>query len=148
QVSTPDLNIYEYDWSPDGKIFAVSAAPGPGDNNWWVAKLYTMAAESGKMTEIFKPETQIAMPRWAPDGKSIAFIQGIMSDEGFTGGDVFTVPAGGGSPTNRTPERKSSASAIAWVGPGKILLTEFVGGSSAVATLDVETGQTERLLHA
>ncbi len=148
QVSPADLNIYEYDWSPDGKTFALSAAPGPGDNNWWIARLYTMPAGSGQMTEIFKPETQIAMPRWSPDGSSIAFIQGLMSDEGFTGGDVFTIPATGGSAVNRTPNRKTSVSSIAWTGPQKILMTEFTGGSSAITTLDIQSGQTERLLHA
>ena len=43
------------------------------------------------MKSIYRPETQIAMPRWSPDGSSIGFIQGLMSDEGFTGGDVFTI---------------------------------------------------------
>ena len=54
-----------------------------------------MPADSGKMDEIYKPETQLAMPRWSPDGGTIAFIEGLMSDEGFTGGDVFTVSANG-----------------------------------------------------
>ena len=145
QVSPADLNVYEYDWSPDGKTFAISAAPGPGDNNWWIAQLYTMPAATGKMTAIFKPETQIALPRWSPDGQSIGFIQGLMSDEGFTGGDVFTIPASGGAAVNRTPGRKSSVSSIQWTGPGKMLLTEIVGGGSAITTLDVASGQTERL---
>ena len=148
QVSPADFNIYEYDWSPDGKTFALSAAPGPADNNWWIAQLYTMPFDSGKMTAIFKPETQIAMPRWSPDGASIGFIQGLMSDEGFTGGDVFTIPAGGGTAVNRTPSRKSSPSAVAWLSPEKILITEYVGGSSAITTLDIRSGQTERLLQA
>jgi Tol biopolymer transport system component len=34
QVSPPDLHIYDFDWSPDDKTFVVTAAPGPGDNNW------------------------------------------------------------------------------------------------------------------
>jgi Tol biopolymer transport system component len=76
QLSPAELNIYEYDWSPDGQTFALSAAPGPADNNWWTAQLYTMPLGSGKPTAIFKPETQIAMPRWSPDRSSIAFIQG------------------------------------------------------------------------
>ena len=81
QVSPADLNIYEYDWSPDGKKFALSAAPGPGDNNWWIAKLYTMPSDQGAMTALYTPETQVAMPRWSPDGSTIGFIQGLMSDE-------------------------------------------------------------------
>src|SRR5437762_9763047 len=31
EVSPPDLHIYDYDWSPDDKMFAATAAPGPGD---------------------------------------------------------------------------------------------------------------------
>lgn len=56
-----------------------SAAPGPGDNNWWIAQLYAMPAASGKMTPIYKPALPIAMPRWSPDGSTIAFIEGLTS---------------------------------------------------------------------
>ena len=31
------------------------------------------------------------MPRWSPDGRTIAFIGGLMSDEGVTGGDIYLV---------------------------------------------------------
>ena len=51
-------------------------------------------ADSGKTTSIWKPPLQIAGPRWSPDGKSIAVIHGIMSDEGQTGGDIYVVPCG------------------------------------------------------
>lgn len=145
QVSPADMNIYEYDWSPDSGSFALSAAPGPGDNNWWIAQLYTMSTDSGKMKSIYKPETQIALPRWAPDGGSIAFIQGLMSDEGFTGGDVFTIASSGGPAVNRTPDRKTSVSSIQWIVSGKMLLTEVAGGGSAISTLELPSGRSERL---
>ena len=145
QISPADMNIYEYDWSPDGGSFAVSAAPGPGDNNWWIAQLYTMSADTGKMKSIFRPETQIALPRWSPDGSSIAFIQGLMSDEGFTGGDVFTIASSGGTAVNRTLDRKSSVSSIQWIANGKMLFTEVAGGGTAIGTLDIPSGSTERL---
>ncbi len=145
QTSPSDMNIYEYDWSPDASQFVVSAAPGPGDNNWWIAKLYTMPAATGQLKEIFKPESQIALPRWSPDGKTVAFIQGLMSDEGFTGGDVFTIPAPGGEAVNHTPNRKASVSSLAWTAPGKMVLTEVVGGGTAVTTLEIPSNRTERL---
>jgi len=148
QLTPPDLNIYEYDWSPDGRTFVAVAAPGPADNNWWIAQLYTFPADSGKMTAIYKPELQLEMPRWSPDGKSIAFIEGLMSDEGFTGGEVYTIPASGGSATDRTPGRKSTPTSVTWVSPGKILMTEIAGGDSVITSLDVSSGQTERLFQA
>src|SRR5579864_3472078 len=145
QLTPADMNIYEYDWSPDSKTFAASAAPGPGDNNWWIAKLYTAPADSGKLTEIYKPETQIAMPRWSADGSQIAFIEGLMSDEGFTGGEVYTISAGGGQAVDRTPGRRSSVSSIKWVSGSKMLLTEVAGGETVISTFDVASGATEAL---
>lgn len=147
QVSPPDLNVYEYDWSPDGRAFVFTAAPGPADNNWWLAQLYTMPSDSGPPRSIYRPPVrrQLAVPRWSPDGARIAFIGGLMSDAGFTGGDIFTIRAGGGEPRNRTPGRKSSPSSIAWISPSKLLFTETAGGGSAIATLDLGTGRFETL---
>ena len=92
QLSPADMYVYEYDWSPDGKEFALTAAHGAGDANWFVAEIYTLQADSGEMKSLYKPAQQIAVPRWSPDGSSIAFIGGLMSDEGSTGGDVFLFP--------------------------------------------------------
>ena len=39
QISPADTYIYEYDWSPDGRRFAVTAALGNGDDNWFIAEL-------------------------------------------------------------------------------------------------------------
>ena len=46
-ISPADRHVYDFDWSPDGRQFAATAAPGPGDNNWWIAQLYSIATSSG-----------------------------------------------------------------------------------------------------
>src|SRR2546423_2091039 len=135
QVSSPDLHIYDFDWSPDDKLFVATAAPGPGDNNWWIAQIYKIDIAKGEAKSIYKPALQVAIPRWSPDAKSVAFIEGLMSDEGFHGGDLFTISADGSGLTNRTPARKSSVSAIFWQAPDRILLTEYVGGGTAISEL-------------
>ncbi len=135
QVSPPNLHIYDYDWSPDDKAFVTTAAPGPGDNNWWIAQIYTIDIAKGNATSIYKPFLQVAVPRWSPDGKSVAFIEGLMSDEGFHGGDLFTTSADGHGALNRTRGRKSSVSSLFWQTPDRILFTEIVGGGSAISEL-------------
>ena len=135
QASPPDLHIYDYDWSPDDKAFVTTAAPGPGDNNWWIAQIYTIDIAKGNAASIYKPSLQVAVPRWSPDGKSCSFIEGLMSDEGFHGGDLFTVSAAGHDVINRTSGRKSSVSSLFWQTPDRILFTEYVGGGSAISEL-------------
>jgi dipeptidyl aminopeptidase/acylaminoacyl peptidase len=98
-----------------------------------------VSASSGEVREVLKPSMQIAVPRWSPDGKTIAFIGGLMSDEGANGGDVFTVPAAGGEPRNRTPGRKASASWLAWLpSSDRIVFAEHVDGGCGLASLDLE----------
>jgi dipeptidyl aminopeptidase/acylaminoacyl peptidase len=148
QVSPKDTYIYEYDWSPDGAAFAVTAAKGAGDDNWWMAQLFMFPSKGGELKSIYQPpvERQIAAPRWSPDGKSIVFIGGMMSDEGSTGGDVYKVSSAGGAATNLTPDMNSSASNITWPrDSNKFYFTQHYDGGSAISQLDPATGQIERL---
>ncbi|MGB8662382.1 MAG: S9 family peptidase [Candidatus Acidiferrum sp.] len=145
QISPADTYIYEYDWSPDGRRFAVTAALGNGDDNWYIAELFTLDAASGLMKSIYKPPLQIANPAWAPDGQRIAFIGGLMSDEPSVGGDIFTIPATGGDATNITPEMKASASWLTWTSGGDIVYGEYLEGDSALATIHPADGTKSQL---
>lgn len=137
QVSPPDLYVYEYDWSPDGTRFVATGAHGSGDDNWWVAELYTIDSASGRAQSILKSAMQMAVPKWSPDGRNIAFIGGLMSDAGLNGGDVYVVAAAGGESRNVTPGMKASVSWLTWIASSnQILFGENADGMSGVATVD------------
>ena len=144
-----DLNIYEYDWSPDDKRFVVTAAHGSGDDNWWIAELDLLDAQSGALTTLLKPHLQIASPRWSGDGTRIAYIGGLMSDEGITGGDVYVMPAAGGAPVNVTPGLAQSAQTITWnASATRIVATEFAAGDEVLASIDVDSKSQRELWRA
>jgi dipeptidyl aminopeptidase/acylaminoacyl peptidase len=145
QVTPADVYIYEYDWTPDGQNWLVSAARGNGDANWWVARLYLANTQSGELREIYKPKLQIAEPRVSPDGKHVAFIEGLMSDEGSTGGDVYVVPISGGEARNLTPNLKASPSAIAWSAADQIVFAENIDGNSGFGTVNLGEGSVKTL---
>jgi len=142
-MATPaNLHVYEFDWRPDSKGLAYVAADPPGENNWWVAKLYTQALNEAPQA-IFAPSEitgalrglQIAVPRWSPDGKQIAFIGGLMSDQGVTGGDVWMIPAMGGAARNLTPRRPSTPVWIEWNDNRSLYVSELAGSDSRLVRL-------------
>ncbi len=148
QVSPPNLHVYDYDWSPDDKTFVATAAPGPGDNNWWIAQIYTILVANGNAGSIYKPALQVAIPRWSPDGKAVAFIEGLMSDEGFHGGDLFSISANGQNILNHTKDRKTSISSLFWQTSNRIIVTEIVGGGSAISELTLADNSVRTIWQA
>jgi Tol biopolymer transport system component len=46
QISPADMYVYEYGWSPDSKSIVTTAAHGNGDNNWYIAQIYTIDAKA------------------------------------------------------------------------------------------------------
>ena len=134
-----DLNIYEYDWSPDGASFAVTAAHGSGDNNWWLAELDVMDAASGAVRTLLKPPLQMAAPRWSGDGSRIAYIGGLMSDETITGGDLYVIGRDGGLPIDVTPGLAASVQTFTWNGSASsVIASEFAAGDEVLAAIDVD----------
>src|SRR5207244_2621240 len=138
EISPDDMYVYEYDWSPDGQRFVTTAAHGSGGDNWYIAELYTIDVTTGVVKSIYKPPLQIANPAWSPDGRRIAFIAGLMSDEGVIGNDIYTCGAAGGEVENVTTNMKASAAWLDWMSDGHtILFAEYTDGEAGVATLDV-----------
>src|SRR5262245_4293717 len=70
-VSTPELYVHEYDWTPDGRSWVATAAPPPGDDGWYRCKLYAIDAASGEARVLYAPPTTIGRPRVSPDGRSV-----------------------------------------------------------------------------
>jgi dipeptidyl aminopeptidase/acylaminoacyl peptidase len=142
-LTPANLHVYEFDWRPDSKGLAYVAADPPGENNWWVAKLYTqewdetgLGTSSGKAilapAEVAGPlhGLQIAVPRWSPDGKAIAFIGGLMSDQGETGGDVWIVSADGSALRGLSTGQPTSAVWLEWEDSENLFVSELAGGDS------------------
>jgi dipeptidyl aminopeptidase/acylaminoacyl peptidase len=137
-ASPAGMFVYEYDWLPDGRGFVGTAAPGDGDDNWWVAKLYRFTVEDGKAEVIFTPPDprhQLADPVVSKDG-AVAFISGIMSDFGSTGGDIFVLPAGGRNAVNITPGMRASARSLDWSCDGKLQAELLAGAETQIVAFE------------
>ena len=149
EVTPADVYIYEYDWTPDEKAWVATAAHGSGDANWWVARLYHIDAKTGAMREIYTPKWQMEDPQVSPDGKNVAIIEGLMSDEGITGGDIVVVPINGpgegATARNVTPNLKASASSLVWMSSDRILFAGNFDGDSGFGSVSAAGGEVQTL---
>jgi dipeptidyl aminopeptidase/acylaminoacyl peptidase len=150
-LTPANLHVYEFTWSPSAHDIAFIAANPPGENNWWVAKLYTEAPGASEPHVVFDPNTtptamhglQIAVPRFSPDGSHIAFIGGLMSDQGSTGGDIWVVPSTGAAagdssePTDITPNIDGTPSFFVWLNNNRIGIVEDRRGRILLPDYDV-----------
>ena len=161
-LSPANLHVYEFNWAPDARQIALIAANPPGENTWWIAKLYREPVQRlyGSMSSAKREDTfggtpqvildtnavsgslhglQIAVPRWSPDGKQIAFIGGLMSDQGSTGGDLYVVDAAGGQPVDVTPGIDGTPSYEDWAANGTLGFVEDRRGHTLIIDWNVAT---------
>jgi dipeptidyl aminopeptidase/acylaminoacyl peptidase len=146
-ASPADTFVYEYDWRPDGRGFVATAAKGNGDDNWWIAKLIAVDLD-GATRVIAAPSVQLNAPRVSPDGRTVAFIGGLMSDFGSVGGDVYTVPLEGGTPTDVTPGTKATFTSLAGWRGGRLVGTLLRGDRNEMVAVDLQTGAVDTLWSA
>jgi len=143
-ITRPDMYVYEYDWMPDGSGWAAIAAHGAGDANWYVAHLFHVDGKSHEMHDIYAPKLQIAEPHVSPDGKQIAFIEGLMSDEGSVGGEIYTFSLSGKGVRDLTPKIASSPASLVWTSTDRILFGENIDGKSGIGSVTT-SGAVEHL---
>jgi dipeptidyl aminopeptidase/acylaminoacyl peptidase len=154
ELTPASMYAYEFDWSPDGSRIAYTAALPPGDNNWWIAKLYVQSAQADARASVLVDPAgtdsgslhglQIALPRWSPDASRIAFIGGLMSDQGATGGDIYAVAAGGGAPVNLTTDIRVTPSWLRWTSPQSMLVSQVSNGQSQLADYAVSATRAQQ----
>jgi dipeptidyl aminopeptidase/acylaminoacyl peptidase len=146
-VSPQGLQIWEIDWSPDGRAFAVVAAASPGEGAWYQAWLAVLGLDGSLSPEISRSRRQIVRPAWSPDGRWIAFLSSLLSDRDMGSGDVWVVPSAGGAARNLTADYRGTPTWIAWLDTGRIVWTGYEDCDAVVGTVSLD-GDIRRLWRA
>lgn len=128
-------------YSPDGSRIAYIA------NTTGYTNLWTMPAGGGFASQLTSfSHRRVTDFSWSPDGSRIAFTSDLHGDEMH---QVFVVEAGGGWPRQLTDAPSVQYTLVDWTPDGERVV---ITGNDREPTqmdpqlLDVETGETERLM--
>jgi len=140
-VTPESCHVFEYAWSPDGQKLVILTSPHPNPaEGWYAAQPHTIDLFTGTLRQLFQLSHQMGRLTWSPDGHSIAFVAGVMSDEGNISGEVYVVPASGGEPRPLTPGVDHSITWIEWRDGGILYGGRHVD-SAVLGWIDPQTGQ-------
>ncbi len=111
---TENLQVWEFD--SVGNTAVLVASSHPYEWSWFRSKLYSLALEEKKLSQIYDPGFRsLARPKISPDGLSVLFAESLRSDHGLTMGDIIKYSLKDGSHVNLTEGHKRSYSDISWL---------------------------------
>lgn len=142
-LTPADCHVFEYSWSPDGTRLLVltSSHPNPAEG-WYAAQLHTVDLTNGDVHSVCQMPHQIGRLTWSPDGSAVAFVSGVMSDEGNISGEVYIVPAAGGEARCITPGIDHSITWIDWTVTGILYGGRHID-SGVIGAIDPESGNCQ-----
>jgi Tol biopolymer transport system component/DNA-binding winged helix-turn-helix (wHTH) protein len=114
--ATPKNDCRSLDWSPDGKLLAVTDRSAPGAP----FSIYLIVKETGEKCQLTTPPAQSLGDgglAFAPDGKALAFIRTV----GIGIDDIYLTPVGGGEAKRLTADNRW-IHGLAWTADGRELV--------------------------
>jgi dipeptidyl aminopeptidase/acylaminoacyl peptidase len=145
-ASPEGLQVWEFGWSSDSKNIVATVSDVPYEWAWYSNRLVRFPTTGGAAQNLYQSHRQVALPRWSPDGKKIAFLSSFWSDRGVTAGDIFVLDSGGGEARDVTEGAEASFGWIEWSEDSQSLIAvSHEGGGMSFSEISSQTGERERL---
>jgi len=115
EVGPPGENIWEFDWDGGSTVVAI-VSPEPSESSWYDASLASIDLPSRTVTARYQPRLQLSGPRLSPDGRLVAFVEGVASDRAtWPGGQPKVAELAGPAPGALAPRDIGAGQEVSWL---------------------------------
>lgn len=146
RVTSADLDVDEFAWSPDGDRFAALARSAGGDDRHVVV----LSRDGAVVLSVSNPAGGFGTRRrildWSPDGRRIAFAR--PARDGRVGHWIGIAPVDGGPVRELLSNYEGTVMRAVWADDESLLIQTFEHLSSLIRRLDVETGEPTTVAEA
>jgi len=130
-----DGSIYMVEWSPDGSKLAVSAAPSPEVDDFYMAqKIYIVDYRSRDVIAEVDNEGKLGQFKWSPNGEQLA-LRTAYDINDPTDGRLKIVSAEGGTPENIDEGFEGKYEQIEWTSNNEIHFVASQGTSTMLGSI-------------
>lgn len=113
--------IYILQWSPEGERLAITEAPTPHVDDYYMSQsVKIVAAETGEKIADIDNEGKIEQIQWSPDGERLALRAGADLHDPIAGRILIADAADDATPQNIYPGFEGKFEHIAWTGASTI----------------------------
>ncbi len=134
-------------WSPDGQLLAVTTAPSPMVDDYYMKRRIAIMDAGRLQTEKASVDhaAKLGQLAWSPDSRHLAFIAGAHLNDPIDG-RLFVVPAAGGEPTDLQPGFEGKFESIAWADDNTIEFIASKGVWSMMGRIDTDGSNSETVV--
>ncbi len=133
-------------WSPDNNRIAVTIAPSPHIDDWYMLRrIHVLDATNDMQLSTIENPGKLGRFAWSPDGKYIAMVSGIDENDPREG-RLLIASATGGELADIVPGLKGHVEDFLWKDARSIVYLAGVGVESVIGTVDVDGSNASTLV--
>ena len=137
------LTVWEFHWDGRSRLAAV-VSPDSSESGWYTAHLVVSDMGPGAPgVGRYESDWQLALPRLSPDGRVVAFVEGICSDRGILAGVPMSAEVGSGSARAIAPGADIDCTWLQWRDDESLWCAGWRGIGSVCGVIETGRGFTE-----
>lgn len=136
QLDLRGRNVWDFSWDGATALAAIVSAD-PSESGWYSASIAVFdlgAAPASRLVAEYQPQWQLGVPRLSPDGRQVAFIEGVCSDRGIIAGELMVAGLGAAELTPR-PLGQDNVTYLEWRDAGSLVCTTLSGLGATIGVV-------------